>query len=416
MRSQLKSNTIVVTRNGCKLKVESFISAGGQGEVYRVLNEGDNLYYALKLYHRSKISPVAMERIKGLVELKLDRLNAGICAPFDTISCGGLIGHVAPFAGGDTLLQSLEDGQLSYPQVFKTALDIVTMMDALQRAGVIHGDIQTQNFKVEMTKAGVIIKAIDLDNYSIPSSPRPNMVGMTLYMAPELRERYLADRRVYPTELSDRYALGVLLHEVLLHFHPIAGLDGTVDEINAAMLSGGWAYDPGLVGKLVNPHGYPVKSLNEELIGLLRRALSSDPSSRPKPSEWVDPLKRASTNITACSLCGVPFVIRQRQSVCPFGHRASRLALYLKDKEEIPCDNSITVLGRRELGGGKSISRRHILIRKLGGELFVESIGLNSTSIRSDGVWRKLVPNEIRKLKPDDRILVAGEELNYSQI
>ncbi len=413
MPTQLNPSTTIVTDRGSTLLVDSFVSSGGQGEVYRVVNKEDNQRYALKLYHKSKATGEAVKRIKRLVDLKLDRLDAGICAPFDGVTHGELVGHVARFADGETLLEALESGQLTYPEVFELARRVSSMMEKLSSAGIIHGDIQTQNFKVQRDGAGLQVTSIDLDNFSAPGTPRPNMVGMTLYMAPELRERFLAGKRVHPTELSDRYALGVLLHEVLLHFHPIAGLDGTVEEINAAMLAG-WAYDPIQADKPVNSHGYPVASLDRDMIELLRRSLSGDPHRRPKPSEWSRALKQASQKLAKCPDCNVPFVTYVSRTECPFGHLMNVSVLRLENGTEIELDGFATILGRKELGGSKHISRQHLVVRKIGASLSIEPIGMNPTCIREGTVWRTLNPSEITELKPNGRLLVANTPLQYT--
>lgn len=380
--------------------------------MYSVINEGDNRLYALKLYHKSKTTPDAAERINELVKLGLNRLDSRICAPFDTVSHGNMVGHISPFASGVTILEALEEGQLTFPEVFELALGIVSIMETLRKAGVIHGDLQTQNFKVEKECNGLRVMIIDLDNYSAPGASRPNMVGMTLYMAPELRERFLAGKRVYPTELSDRYALGVLLHEVLLHFHPIAGFDQSVDDINAAMLAG-WAYDPDLANPPANPHGYPVKSLNPEIIKLIQDTLSPRPSMRPSIERWNSALENAKANLLTCTHCQVPFVSYKKRKDCPFGHPIKRCVLRLGDGRAIPLARLSTTLGRKELGGSKYVSRRHLIVRKTNNSLSIESIGMNPSCIRRGNTWRRLNPGEVTKLKPNDRLLIAGTPLQY---
>lgn len=342
----------------------------------------------------------------------MDKLHHGICAPFDTITSDGLAGHISPFAEGKTLLEFLEEGSLSYSEVFEVALQVVGMVYELIKHGVTQGDLQTQNIILNRTQAGIRVFIIDLDNFNAKGTPKPNMLGMTLYIAPELRARIKKGMRPYPTKFSDRYSLGVLLHEVLLHFHPIAGFDETIDDINASMASD-WKYDPSRPSAPSNPHGYPVTTLSPELIELLRRSLSSKQKNRPSCGEWYHALESASQNLLSCLECSIPFVSYRARCECPLGHPIQRHALRLENHQEICLSGLVTILGRRDFGGSSAISRRHLIIREIGSKLYVESIGMNPTCILNDGVRRQMVQNQLMALKPNDRLMVANTLILY---
>jgi len=237
------------------------------------------------------------------------------------------------------------------------------------------------------------------------------MLGMTLYIAPELRER-TANKPRRPTEYSDLYSLGILLHELLLNFHPIAGFDETIDEINSAMVAG-WKYDPSVPGSPENPTGYPVTTLSPELTNLFRRSLSPADRKRPTCSEWHQALVSASGSLKICQVCRIPFVGHRDRRECPQGHPVQRHSLLLEGYQEILLTGRVTVLGRRELGGSKKISRRHLIIRKIGSKLYVEPIGMNLTCILNCGAWCPMAQNQLTALKPNDRLLVASTLLLY---
>ena len=411
-RHQISLPIHMITDNGRNLRVDSFVDSGGQGEVYRASLENHDQSVALKLFHRSQATATTKRRIRFLAESRLDQLHRGICAPFDTITSDDLAGHIAPFAEGKTLLEFLEKGSLSYAEVFEVALQVVGLVHKLVKYGIWQGDLQTQNFKLNRTQGDIRVFMIDLDNFSAKGTPKPNMLGMTLYIAPELRTRIKTKRRPYPTEFSDRYSLGILLHEVLLHFHPIAGFDETIDDINASMVSD-WKYDPSLPSTPSNPHGYPVTTLSPELITLLRRSLSSTHRNRPSCREWYQALEFATQNLHSCLECSVPLVSYRDRCECPFGHRIQRHALRLENHQEIRLSGLVTILGRRELGGSSAISRRHLIIREIGSRLYVESIGMNPTCILNNGVRRPVVQNQLMALKPNDRLMVANTLLLY---
>lgn len=53
----------MITDGGKKLRVESFVDSGGQGEIYRAYLENQVHPVALKLYHRSQATATAKNRI-----------------------------------------------------------------------------------------------------------------------------------------------------------------------------------------------------------------------------------------------------------------------------------------------------------------------------------------------------------------
>ena len=406
---------VLTTDNGIKLRIESLIGSGGQGEVYRAFFDGNAEPVALKLFYRSQSTTVTKERIRFLVKKRLDQIDRGICAPFDTITGNGLVGHIAPFAHGKTLLEFLEEGSLSYSEVYAVALQIVDLVRTLIEHGIIQGDLQTQNIKLHRTRQGIYLYMIDFDNYSAVGAKKPSMLGMTLYIAPELRKKRKNANNQIPTEYTDRFSLGVLMHEVLLHFHPIAGFDETVDDINASMVSN-WKYDPSLPNTPKNPHGYPVSTLNPELTAMLRRSLSPMQQSRPSYKEWQQALETASANLLICENCGIPMVNYMGRTKCPSGHHIQRHILRLDSHNEIYISGMVSVLGRRELGGSSAISGNHIVIREIGSQLYVEAIGMNPTYIRQNGSWRSLVPNKLIQLKPNDQLMVADRPIQYKTL
>jgi len=86
----------------------------------------------------------------------------------------------------------------------------------------------------------------------------------------------------------------------------------------------------------------------------------------------------------------------------------------LEDGAEIQLDGCATILGRKELGGCKHISRQQFVVRKIGASLSIKPIGMNPTCIREGTVWRTLNPNVFTELKPNDRLLVANTPLQYT--
>lgn len=412
MSPKLTFSSRLTTDSGRALTVESFVGGGGQGKVYRARLESHNRPVALKLFHESHATAKTKKRIKYLAQLQLDRLDSSICAPFETVTEGKLVGHIAPFVEGPTLLESLEEASLTYREVVDVALQIARLTQRIMNKGITHGDLQTQNFKIRRQYNRVQVFMIDLDNYLALGVPRPNMIGMTLYLAPEIRQKLKRDQRVCPTKESDLYAFGVLMHEVLLHFHPIAGFDQTIDEIDKSMLQG-WIYDPENEKSPENPHGYPVRILNPEITDLIRKSLSPKPSDRPNIDVWVMALENASQNVSECPSCRIPFISYAARTECPYEHEAKGSTLQLENGQEIQLKNLATVIGRQDLEGSAQVSRRHLIVRRIGLALYIESIGMNPTRLRRGDTWERLKNRTTTLLQPDDQLLVADTLIRY---
>ena len=413
MSQRLNSATKLVTDSGRCIQIDELIGDGGQGDVYRGRLQNQNEPIVFKLFYQSYATEKTKKRIRHLQALKLYQLDSRICSPLETVTKSGFIGHIATYAEGITLLEALEQAKLRFEEAVEAARQIASLIQKIMSVDVIHGDLQTQNFKIEWRNGRIEVYAIDLDNYRTAGVPPPEMIGMTLYLAPELRNQHNGKQKVILTKESDLYSFGVLVHEVLLHFHPIAGFDQTIEEIDKAMLIG-WIYDPKNKKVLDNPHGYPVDTLNPEIINLLRAALSPNPQGRPSIETWVQALHTASQNISSCSICNVPFINDNKRRACPYGHQLQKCVLQLDTGEAIELSGLVTILGRYQLGGSNHISRGHIIVRKIGNSLYLEPIGLNPTCRWHDDKWVMIYPGTMTKLNPNDRLLVANTPLQYT--
>ncbi|MBT8467319.1 MAG: protein kinase, partial [Deltaproteobacteria bacterium] len=227
------------------IKVVEFIAAGGQGEVYRVEVGGRSM--ALKVFYEKYSEPGDERRLRNLVDKKLHTLSSLLrAAPQRVEYIGSRLAHLSEFISGPSLEAMMEQAQSSgrlpwkFPQGLQVAVTIAQGVSICEEQTIAIGDIAANNLAIT-TKAGHHeIDLMDLDNYASPGQGEPRMLGQQLYLAPEL----LAGAVNTPTIESDRYALGVLLHEILLLAHPKAGHDDTPENFNLAVAEGRWQQDP----------------------------------------------------------------------------------------------------------------------------------------------------------------------------
>jgi hypothetical protein len=251
------------------------------------------------------------------------------------------------------------------------------------------GDIADSNIMLRKHHHHVEVFQLDFDNFEAPGQPPPRMLGHQLYLAPEL----LGGAGV-PTPESDRFALGAVLHEVLLLKHPKAARQASPEVFAQAVAEGVWHEDPVLPRAQRAAEGYPSEVLSPALHRLFRGAQSAAPADRPPAQQWVDELtavlrERGGAGIYQCETCKSAFIVDAGKTTCPYcGASFPLLGIELEGRvlrfEPGMC------LGRREVGGSAHVSARHLVVRRIGPEYVAEDVSSSGTWVRRGGTWTRL--------------------------
>jgi serine/threonine protein kinase len=134
----------------------------------------------------------------------------------------GILYLVMPFIEGGTLTNYL---RRALPDLSKVTTIFLQLLDAVEYAhdeGLVHRDIKSSNVLLEMRRSGLphiyladfglvrILRQVDMEDTEPAGKPIPldQVPGTPHYMAPE-------QTRGIVTPLTDIYALGVLLHQLL---------------------------------------------------------------------------------------------------------------------------------------------------------------------------------------------------------
>jgi eukaryotic-like serine/threonine-protein kinase len=254
-------------------RIRGQIGVGGMGIVYEASNDAEE--------------PVAL---KVLLAERLDDERA-IRRFRDEAIAGRIVSHenlAATLDHGETpngvpylVMERLcgeplgtrihRDGALSLRRAVMIARQILAGLDALHAAGVVHGDIKSDNVLVErMPDGDDRARVIDFGLSHVELVPgdvrRPDpedelVSGTPEYMAPEVV------RGCGSSTASDLYAVGVILYEMLTGTTPFAG--GSPGEIIRRHL-----YDCVVPPSLRRPE---VPALLERIV---LRAVEKDPSRR----------------------------------------------------------------------------------------------------------------------------------------
>jgi serine/threonine protein kinase len=392
--------------SGATYLVVAPLGQGATGWTWVVRRVGHAQDLVLKLFMPRFCTAPLRQRTAALVALRLDRASPVLHAPFDVVDGAFGLGHVSPRAGGRDLDQHRDAPGCSFLDHAVAAAAVAAGLATLERRGLSHGDLHSKNLFLEARGGVLRAGLIDFDNLVMPDRPPPLSIGQPSYYAPEIR------RSGQPTSVSlatDRYALAVMLHEMLLARHPAEGAIADPDRFAQVMRDGGWPDDPA-----GSPHpradsGLPVHCLDTRLQNLFRRGLAADPTVRPGASEWLAALRRSAQNVYACDHCGGPFLIDGGRSACPHcRHGFKDYALRIPAHPAVTLRRDPVAVTGRALRGDACKSTQAVL-RRRGPDALIEPTGRVP-------VWR-IGPGEPAPLEPRQaHLVVPGDRLRFGDI
>lgn len=198
-------------------QIQRLLDRGGMSTVYLATDKHSQQEVAIKMVHGSHVDN--SERFQREIEIVRPLTHEHILPILDSGTYEDWYYMVMPYVEHGTLQERLER-QLLTPDEAGVILEQIA--DALQYAhdkGIIHRDIKPTNVLlrnddfVYLADFG-IAKALDADNSLTRTGA---MIGTPKYMAPELAFEPA-------TTVSDVYALGVLLYQMLTGRVPFEGV------------------------------------------------------------------------------------------------------------------------------------------------------------------------------------------------
>lgn len=203
--------------------VESFVGAGGMGEVYKARDLRLDRYVALKV-----ISPATASDPRGRTRFTYEARaiahlsHPRICALHDVGHQDSVDFLVMEYLEGETLAARLGRKALALDEAIRIAVEIAEALGAAHAGGIVHRDLKPGN--VMLTASGVKLLDFGLARLRDPagSGPLSTMTGVppsqtgpgvilgTLqYMAPEQLEGKDVDAR------ADIFSFGAVLYEMV---------------------------------------------------------------------------------------------------------------------------------------------------------------------------------------------------------
>jgi eukaryotic-like serine/threonine-protein kinase len=266
-------------------EIESLITIGGMGEVYRALDP-EGAPVALKILRRHLIaSPQAVDRFEteARAASALHHPNiVTVCESGESVA--GLF-IAMEWVDGPTFRGLMNTGPADAATALDWGAQATRALAAAHAAGILHRDIKPEN--IILGKDGVL-KILDfglarvagpvhleVDSSGASGTISGTLSGTLLYMPPELFRGETA------TNASDVYSLGALLYEMWVGWHPFAA-DTPLEVFEAIECR-----------VLASPSTLR-SGIPQEVDALILRMLDRDPSLRPSASEACDVFSRFS--------------------------------------------------------------------------------------------------------------------------
>ena len=219
-----------------------FLARGGMGEVYEVedrLLQGTRV--ALKIIRPEIAADTgSSHRFEQEVLLARKVNHPNLCPIYEIFRCEeptpAFLFLTMKLLHGETLRTRLQRSKvISREEASQIGAELISGVAAIHAAGVIHRDIKPNNVMLERSRGGgVCVSIMDFGLARLHESEETLATGGAVagtpgYLAPELLQGS------QPTQATDLFALGVVLHEVLAGERPVVSRDGLTVSCSTAL-------------------------------------------------------------------------------------------------------------------------------------------------------------------------------------
>jgi len=269
-----------------KYEIESLITIGGMGEVYRA-HDPSGIPVALKILRRHLVaSPHAVARFETEARAASALHHPNIVTVLESGDSPAGMFIAMEWVEGRTFRETLNAGAVDAAQALDWARQAARALAAAHAAEILHRDIKPENIII---RPDGVLKVLDFGLARLAGPVRLEMnsrgasgtisgtlSGTLLYMSPEIFRGEVA------SSAADVFSLGALLYEMWTGQHPFAG-ETPLDVFEAIECRPVAA--PSTLRAGIPP----------EIDALLLRMLDRDPALRPAADEVCGVLNRFST-------------------------------------------------------------------------------------------------------------------------
>jgi serine/threonine protein kinase len=268
-----------------KYQVESFVTVGGMGEVYRA-RDPEGIPVALKILRRHLVaSPQAADRFETEARAASALNHPNIVTICESGESPAGLFIAMEWMDGQTFREVIDTGTVNRLQAIDWGGQAARAVAAAHAAGILHRDIKPEN--IMLGKNGVLKildfglarlegpVRLDVDSSGTSGTISGTLSGTLLYMPPEILRGELA------SSASDVYSLGAFLYELWAGRHPFAA--ETPLEVFEAIEC-----------RVVRAPSVVCADVPREIDELILRMLDRETSRRPSASEACEVFSRFS--------------------------------------------------------------------------------------------------------------------------
>ncbi len=163
--------------------------------------------------------PEFLSKLRATVEKSKRADSPAVSLALDFDEHEGQAFIVYQYAPGQSLPELMKRvSAFTVPKTLSTAIGILEGLDAVHRAGLVHGDVSPRNVVVSQTGKTTLLMPCVWEAYSTSETAGAEMLPlMAPYLAPDVSAGQM------PGPASDVYAMGVLIYEMLTGKRPFTG-------------------------------------------------------------------------------------------------------------------------------------------------------------------------------------------------
>jgi eukaryotic-like serine/threonine-protein kinase len=311
-----KNSRVASVSSGTQYTVNDLLGAGGQGEVYSVIN--DRKSWALKWYFLhtgTREQRMAIEKL-----IAIGPPTGKFLWPIEivTVPDSQSFGYIMTLREKNYKnIVDLMKGRInpSFYNLISAGIALVDSYKQLHAKGLCYRDISFGNLFFNPDDGGVLI--CDNDNVSFDKSKDgvKGVLGTPRFMAPEI-----VRGEAYPSTETDRYSLAVLLFYMFMIHHPLEGrIEACIKCLDRPAMNKIYGTHPIFI---FDPHNvtnrpddeyqknaliywdiYP-QFFKDLFIKAFTGGLKDPTNSRVVESEWMSGLVHLRDSIVYCGNCG----------------------------------------------------------------------------------------------------------------
>src|SRR2546428_823722 len=204
-----------------RYRVTGKLGEGGMGVVYEAVDDRLGRPIALKIIRQDTLrSSVARERFWREARLAARVNHPHICQIYEVGEADQQLFIAMERLDGEPLSARLDRGAVPLTEAVRIGLEVLGLLDALHRCGVVHRDLKPSN--IFLTQHGVKLLDFGLARPVVEEFVETNqsltlpgtIVGTPKYMAPEQLQGGVIDGR------TDLFATGAILYEMIAGYAP----------------------------------------------------------------------------------------------------------------------------------------------------------------------------------------------------